>query len=75
MARALVIEEGSGTCRGRVHQHNGYYAGDFSATDHSVHGFGAATARHLRVVAAPHVEGLTVDKGTADAGAARPEAA
>jgi hypothetical protein len=30
MARALVIEEESGTSRGRVHAHNGYYAGDFS---------------------------------------------
>lgn len=30
MARALVIEEESGTGRGHVHPHNGYYAGDFS---------------------------------------------
>lgn len=30
MARALVIEEESGTSRGHVHPHNGYYAGDFS---------------------------------------------
>jgi hypothetical protein len=30
MARALVIEEESGTSRGRVHAHNGYHAGDFS---------------------------------------------
>lgn len=30
MARALVIEEESGTYRGHVHPHNGYYAGDFS---------------------------------------------
>ena len=32
MARALVIEEDSGTCRGWVHPHNGYYAGDFAAS-------------------------------------------
>ena len=31
MARALVIEEERGTCRGYVHPHNGYYAGDFSS--------------------------------------------
>ena len=31
MARALVIEEESGTCRGWVHPHNGYYAGDFGS--------------------------------------------
>ena len=30
MARSLVIEEESGTCRGWTHPHNGYYAGDFS---------------------------------------------
>jgi len=30
MARALVIEEESGTYRGHVHPHNGYYAGDFA---------------------------------------------
>jgi hypothetical protein len=28
---ALVIEEESGTYRGQIHEHNGYYAGDFSA--------------------------------------------
>jgi hypothetical protein len=30
MAASLIIEEESGTCAGRHHQHNGYYAGDFS---------------------------------------------
>jgi hypothetical protein len=30
MARGLVIEEESGTYTGRMHPHNGYYAGDFS---------------------------------------------
>ena len=29
MARSLVIEEESGTSRGFLHPHNGYYAGDF----------------------------------------------
>jgi len=29
MARALVIEEESGTCSGFMHPHNGYFAGDF----------------------------------------------
>jgi hypothetical protein len=35
MARALVIEEERGTCRGYLHQHNGYYAGDFSSPSRS----------------------------------------
>jgi hypothetical protein len=30
MAASRVIEEESGTTTGRVHAHNGYYAGDFS---------------------------------------------
>ena len=30
MTRSPVIEDESGTCRGHVHPHNGYYAGDFS---------------------------------------------
>jgi hypothetical protein len=32
MAMTLLSEEEHGTCSGRVHPHNGYYAGDFSAT-------------------------------------------
>ena len=32
MAASLVIEEEWGTCKGWVHSHNGYYAGDFSTT-------------------------------------------
>jgi hypothetical protein len=32
MARALVTEQESGTCRGWMHPHNGYYAGDFSSS-------------------------------------------
>jgi hypothetical protein len=33
MARALVIEDESGTCSGFLHPHNGYYAGDFHRAD------------------------------------------
>jgi hypothetical protein len=29
MATPMLIEEESGTCTGRQHPHNGYYAGDF----------------------------------------------
>jgi hypothetical protein len=32
MARALITEEESGTCRGWTHPHNGYYAGDFCSS-------------------------------------------
>ena len=31
MAATIFAEVESGTCSGRVHPHNGYYAGDFSA--------------------------------------------
>ena len=30
MAAYIPIEQESGTSRGRIHPHNGYYAGDFS---------------------------------------------
>jgi hypothetical protein len=30
MAASIPIEQESGTFTGRVHPHNGYYAGDFS---------------------------------------------
>lgn len=30
MAASIVIETEQGTCAGFVHQHSGYYAGDFS---------------------------------------------
>ena len=30
MAATIFAEVESGTCSGRVHPHNGYYAGDFS---------------------------------------------
>lgn len=35
MATSLVIEEEQGTYVGFVHQHNGYYAGDFSQFSHA----------------------------------------
>ena len=36
MAASLIIEEESGTYTARIrHPHNGYYAGDFSATSWS----------------------------------------
>jgi hypothetical protein len=66
MARGLVTEEESGTCRGWVHPHNGYYAGDFSTT-HPVVARGAAAPRHLRVVTAPLVDANT----TTEAGPVR----
>ena len=31
MAASICIEQESGTWTGRINQHNGYYAGDFSA--------------------------------------------
>jgi hypothetical protein len=33
MATSIWIEEESGTCTTYRHQHNGYYAGDFSRTE------------------------------------------
>jgi hypothetical protein len=63
MAHPLVIEEESGTCRGKVHPHNGYYAGDFSTIDSIDFRRRAAAPRHLRVVAASQVEFRTTDAG------------
>ncbi len=34
MAASISIEQESGTSAGRVHPHNGYYAGDFGAVWH-----------------------------------------
>ena len=31
MAATIFTEVETGTCSGRVHPHNGYYAGDFSS--------------------------------------------
>jgi hypothetical protein len=44
MARALVIEEERGTCSGRRHPHNGYYAGDLSTSARSTRNAGLPTA-------------------------------
>jgi hypothetical protein len=30
---AFLVEEEAGTCSGRLHPHNGYYAGDFGLAD------------------------------------------
>lgn len=32
MAASIFIEQESGTSRGWIHPHNGYYAGDFTAS-------------------------------------------
>jgi hypothetical protein len=34
MAASISIEQESGTFTGRVHPHNGYYAGDFSTVQY-----------------------------------------
>jgi hypothetical protein len=44
MSQMFTIEEESGTFSGTVHQHNGYYAGDFSRTP-------MRTARELSTLA------------------------
>ena len=31
MAASIIVEQESGMSTGRVHPHNGYYAGDFSS--------------------------------------------
>ena len=31
MAASIVVEQEAGTSAGRVHPHNGYYAGEFSS--------------------------------------------
>jgi hypothetical protein len=36
MAATIFTEVESGTCSGRVHPHNGYYAGDFSTSRRDV---------------------------------------
>jgi hypothetical protein len=59
MAHSMVIEEESGTCRGWVHPHNGYYAGDFSTTPDLVPAGGADAPRHLRAVVNPSAGALT----------------
>ena len=43
MAASIPIEQESGMAVGRVHSHNGYYAGDFASTRHA----SPATGTHL----------------------------
>ena len=38
MAATIFVEMESGTCSGRVHPHNGYYAGDFNTQRHPTPG-------------------------------------
>ena len=45
MAASRIIEQESGTFTGRLHPHNGYYAGDFSAPSYETR---SNAARHHR---------------------------
>ena len=45
MAASRIIEQESGTFTGRLHPHNGYYAGDFSDPSYVTRN---STARHHR---------------------------
>jgi hypothetical protein len=64
MARALVIEEESGTYTGRKHPHNGYYAGDFSASRNAtVETAPSASSRHLHLVSGFAVASVTPTGG------------
>jgi len=51
MAATIPVEMESGTYSGRVHPHNGYYAGDFSSRSK---GRGARTGNATGVPAAAH---------------------
>ncbi|HYO41163.1 MAG TPA: hypothetical protein VER39_16065 [Nocardioidaceae bacterium] len=53
MAQSKIIEEETGTCRGWVHPHNGYYAGDFFPAHRIRSERGAAATRHLHTVGDP----------------------
>jgi hypothetical protein len=57
MAHSLVVEEESGTVRGWVHPHNGYYAGDFSTAGSTGSG-GTRTATIM-------ISSASVDQGAA----------
>jgi hypothetical protein len=65
MARALVIEEESGTTRATVHPHNGYYAGDFSNPLQAEPSFGTAVVVHLGRVGAVDTSGVRQQLGWA----------
>jgi hypothetical protein len=75
MAHSQVIEEESGTCRGWLHPHNGYYAGSFATSPTSDSARGPAAGRHLHVVADPQPRTFTVTVTAAAAPVARREAA
>ncbi|MGH3361585.1 MAG: hypothetical protein ACRDOM_03925 [Nocardioides sp.] len=48
MAATIFVEVETGTCTGRVHPHNGYYAGDFSIPRTDATGVTAAAAGRPR---------------------------
>jgi|tagenome__1003787_1003787.scaffolds.fasta_scaffold20889623_2 hypothetical protein len=52
MARALVLEEESGTCRGWLHPHNGYYAGNFSGPGNATIETASPSSSRLHLVPA-----------------------
>ena len=52
MAATIPVEVETGTYSGRVHPHNGYYAGDFSSS--RAMGRGARTGHASGVPAAAH---------------------
>jgi hypothetical protein len=53
MAASLIIEHDSGTWTGRIHPHNGYYAGNFSDLPLPTHSEPAAHTTLDRVPAQP----------------------
>jgi hypothetical protein len=65
MARALVIEEESGTTRATVHPHNGYYAGDFSNPVQAESSFGTAVVVDLARAGAVDTSGVRRQLGWA----------
>jgi hypothetical protein len=60
MAHSQIIEEESGTCRGWLHPHNGYYAGSFASSPASDSARRSAAGRHLHAVADPQARAATV---------------
>jgi hypothetical protein len=65
MARALVIEEESGTTRATVHPHNGYYAGDFSSPRQAEPTFGTVAVVDLSRTRAEDTTGVRQQLGWA----------
>lgn len=54
MAASRIIEQESGTFTGRLHPHNGYYAGDFSDPSYETC---SSAARHHRAGPDAHGSG------------------